>query len=45
MESVPDNEKMFTVYIKDDNLMIFDGPSLALTDKIHMSNTFQWFGP
>ncbi|KAG9677709.1 transcription initiation factor TFIIH subunit H2, variant, partial [Aureobasidium melanogenum] len=36
MESVPDNEKMFTVYIKDDNLMIFDGPSLALTDKIHI---------
>ncbi|KAH0003611.1 transcription initiation factor TFIIH subunit H2, variant, partial [Aureobasidium melanogenum] len=45
MKSVPDNEKMFTVYIRDDNLMIVDGSSLALTDKIHMSNTFQWFGP
>ncbi|KAG9550754.1 transcription initiation factor TFIIH subunit H2, variant, partial [Aureobasidium melanogenum] len=45
IEIVANNEKMFTVYIKDDNLMIVDGPSLILTNKINMSKLFQWLGP
>ncbi|KAG9560803.1 hypothetical protein KCU71_g8718, partial [Aureobasidium melanogenum] len=34
----------FIVHIKDhDDIFVTDGPSLALTNKLHMANIFHWF--
>ncbi|KAH0343850.1 hypothetical protein KCU81_g5045, partial [Aureobasidium melanogenum] len=33
----------FTVRIKDNDTLITDGPSLALTNKVHLRNIFNWF--
>ncbi|KAG9686123.1 hypothetical protein KCU95_g13352, partial [Aureobasidium melanogenum] len=33
----------FTVRIKDNDTFVTNGPSLALTNKVHMRNIFHWF--
>ncbi|KAG9747711.1 hypothetical protein KCU73_g7279, partial [Aureobasidium melanogenum] len=39
-----DGPDFFTVRIKDhDDVFVTDGPSLALTNKLHMANIFHWF--
>lgn len=35
--------QLFTVRIKNNNILTNDGLSLALTNKLHMSNIFKWF--